>query len=450
MSYIKNLAILCGLCIWNYGAANAQTPDSSTVFKKRVLESAEIDFLTSIYGQDGKNAAVSGGKGTEQLLNGTGAIVISVPLNADDVLTIDASVSAYSSASSSNINPFDRETGLADPFVASSGASRNDVWSNYTASFSHNSDDRNKIWSAKASVSTEFDYTSIGIGGDFARLFNQKNTELSIHFSAYFDEWKLLYPVELRGPESSSDDEEEEDDEDEHFDINNYTITGNPNYSPSFAPFQSKGRYSYTLGFGFAQILSKTLQGSISIDIVKQIGLLSTPFQRVYFSDVADSFIENFHLADDVERLPGARTKLAAGARLNYYLNEIFILRTFYRYYTDDWGILSHTSSIELPIKVSPSFTLYPSYRFYIQTASTYFKPYNQHLSSSPFYTSDFDLSEYFANQYSLGISYSDIFTSNRIWRFGMKSIDLKLTYYNRNSSFQSFIITAGTKFIFE
>jgi hypothetical protein len=44
----------------------AQT-DSTQVYKKRVLESTEIDFLTSYYTQEGQNAAVTGGIGTEEL-----------------------------------------------------------------------------------------------------------------------------------------------------------------------------------------------------------------------------------------------------------------------------------------------------------------------------------------------------------------------------------------------
>ena len=48
----------------------AQDPpqaDSLVVYKKRVLETTELDLLMSYYTQDGKNAAVSGGIGTEEL-----------------------------------------------------------------------------------------------------------------------------------------------------------------------------------------------------------------------------------------------------------------------------------------------------------------------------------------------------------------------------------------------
>ncbi|GAB4159111.1 MAG: DUF3570 domain-containing protein [Winogradskyella sp.] len=435
---MKNLVIF--LSLFGFFKLTAQIDqDSSNSYKKRVLETTEIDFLSSYYTQDGDNAAVSGGTGTEELTDATATFVVSIPMNADDVLTIDAGVSAYTSASSSNINPFDN--GTASPFQASSGASSGDVWSNLTASYSHNSDNRNDVWSAKLSVSTEYDYFSIGFGGSYTKLFNEKNTELSISANVYLDTWNAIYPIELRpfGENGNG--------------INNAlfiqnTITGNQNYNPLFTEFKDESRNSYSVGFGLSQILHKNVQGSLSVDLVKQDGLLSTPFQRVYFSDVADSFIEDFQLADAIEQLPDTRFKVAIGGRLNWYLNESFTVRSFYRYYFDDWGINSHTASIEVPFKLSDKFTLYPSYRFYNQTAADYFYPYETALSSYDFYTSDFDLSKYSSNQFGFGISYTDIFTKAHVWKFGLKSVDLKYYKYDRNTTFGSSIITAGFKFV--
>ena len=442
---LKNIILF--MCVFAFAKAYSQTSqDSPKVYKKRVLETIEVDFLSSYYSQDGDNAAVSGGIGSEELTDVTGTIVVAIPLNDDDVLNIDASVSAYTSASSSNVNPFDGGQ-PADPFVASSGASGADTWANVTASYSHSSDDRNDIWSAKVSISSEYDYFSAGVGGSYTKLFNEKNTELSVSGNVFIDSWSLIYPSELRAPGNGGDDD---DDDDDDFNINNYTITGNPNYAPQFIPFNSSGRNSYSLGFGFSQILHKNVQGSLALDFVKQQGLLSTPFQRVYFADVEDSFIENFQLADDVERLPESRFKVAVGGRLNWYLNETFTVRTFYRYYFDDWRITSHTASIEVPIKITDKFTLYPSYRFYNQTAADYFAPANENLSTSDFYTSDYDLSEYSANQFGFGVSYTDIFAKAHIWKFGLKSIDLKFYQYDRDTTFTSSIITAGFKFVMD
>ncbi len=434
----KGLLWLCVLLVQASGFSQDQQNDSRQAYKKRVLETTEIDFLSSYYAQDGDNAAVTGGLGTEDLTDATGTFIISVPLNDDDVLIIDAGVSAYTSASSSNVNPFDGNN-RADPFVASSGASSADTWVNLTGSYSHSSDNRNAIWSGQLSVSSEYDYFSIGFGGSYTKLFNQKNTELSVSVNVFLDQWNAIYPSELRpfGTNGIGSFRQSE-------------IVGNTDYNPNFSEFDSEGRNSYSLGIGFSQILHKNVQGLLSLDVVRQEGLLSTPFQRVYFADIEDAFIEGFHLADDIERLPDNRLKVALGGRLNWFVNETISLRTYYRYYFDDWGISSHTASLEIPIKLTDAFTLYPSYRFYNQTAADYFAPYETHLSTQSFYTSDFDLSKYVANQFGFGISYTDIFTKLHFWNIGFKSADFKFFRYDRDTTFGSNIATVGLKFVMD
>jgi hypothetical protein len=97
----------CISCIFLFSVTLfAQTQSATPTFKKRVLESTEVDFLASYYVQDGSRSAVSGGIGSEKLTDIASNITIAMPLNEDDVLTVDVGISAYSSASSSNINPF--------------------------------------------------------------------------------------------------------------------------------------------------------------------------------------------------------------------------------------------------------------------------------------------------------------------------------------------------------
>jgi hypothetical protein len=440
--YFKTALLLLFAGLTTSAFAQSGKSDTSRTYKKRVLDNIEIDLLASYYTQDGQNAAVSGGIGTEELTDLTPTIVVSIPLNADDVLTIDAGISAYTSASSSNVDPFDG-AGPADPFQASSGASKSDTWTNVSGIYSHSSDDRNNIWTAKVSLSTEYDYTSIGFGGSYAKLFNEKNTEININGNVYIDSWSVIYPRELQpfGKDGNGLNNSL---------FKNNEITGNVQYNPNFTNLNNKTRNSYSFGVGLSQILSRNLQGSISLDLVKQDGLLSTPFQRVYFQDVDDSFIDNFHLADDIERLPDSRFKTAIGGRLNYFINEYLVIRSYYRYYTDDWGVQSHTASVELPIKITNRFTFYPSYRYYTQTAADYFAPYNQHLSSESLYTSDYDLSAFNANQYGFGVSYTDIFTKFHVGKFGLKSVDLKFNRYDRDSGLGVNVFYLGAKFVID
>lgn len=438
---MKNRSIIFLLLLSISGFA--QESDSTQVsYKKRVLESVEVDFLMSYYKQDGTHSAVSGGNGMEELTDITPTIVVAVPLNDDDVLTVDMGISAYSSASSGNINPFDSAT--PSPWQASSGASAQDVLTTLVINYSHSSDNRNTIWNAHLSGSVEYDYSSIGFGGGVTKLFNDKNTEVGIAANVYLDTWKPIYPKELH------------DFADNGYTLNggifdDFTITGNTDYNPSnFVYHKDKNRNSFALSLSFSQVLSKRSQLSVFVDILQQQGLLSTPYQRVYFADVDDTFINQFQLADDIERLPDSRFKLPIGARFNYYVSEKLVVRTYYRFYTDNWGINSHTASLELPYKITDRFTVFPMYRFYTQMESDYFAPYEQHLSSEKYYTSDYDLSTFDAHQYGVGVNYTDIFTTSKIWKFGIKNIDFRYNHYSRSDGLKANIVSFGIKFVMD
>ncbi len=458
-------------------------------YKKKVLEKTEVDLLMSYYTQDGLNSSVGGGIGTEELWNLTPTLIVSIPLNADAVLTVDAGLSAYSSASSSNLNPFDTGASGASqggedddddddddkdddfnpalttgsPWIASSGASKKDVLSSVSVSFEHSSNSRNSILSAHGAFSTEYDYTSIGFGGGFTQLFNQKNTEIGIKANVYLDQWRPEYPTELKTFEEV--DGNLNDGFFEGIEIWSQSVDS---YNPiKFSSIKDKGRNSYSVSLSFSQILSKKLQTSMFFDVVRQEGLLSTPYHRIYFADTNKFYIGNpesisdpnqlytdpsntdfFMLADDIERLPNNRLKIPVGMRLHYYINEFLTIRNYYRFYWDDWGVLAHTYSVELPIKLGKGFTAYPTYRYYIQNQADYFAPFNTHLSTETYYTSDYDLSNFSANQYGMGLKYTDVLSKIKLWKINLKSINLRYNHYKRTTGLQADIITGGLKFL--
>ncbi|KOS08091.1 hypothetical protein AM493_20100 [Flavobacterium akiainvivens] len=494
---MKQLYILIGLLI-SFTALSQEAIDSTFVFKKRVLESTEIDLLGSYYAQSGIHSAVGGGTGTEELTDVASDIIIAMPLSDDAVLTIDAGFSAYTSASSGNINPFFTDgsytsnTGASarfaapgtsgyktmdddddeyesapapygSPWIASSGASQHDVLTMLSATYSHSSNDRNTIWSVQGSGSVEYDYHSLGVGLGLAKLFNEKNSEVSVKATAYFDKWKPIYPTELHeyglyGLNFLNSG---------YFNgVTVYDQAGEEtrNYLPSaFNEFTNSNRNSYAVSLSGSQIVNKKLQVSVFLDVLYQQGLLSTPYHRVYFADKANYYIGQsryipvynmqdnqgiFRLADDVERLPSTRFKLPVGARVNYYINDWMVARMYYRYYNDNWGLTAHTASIELPVKLGGGFTVYPMYRFYTQQAMKYFAPQDSHYSFEQFYTSDYDLSSFDSHQYGVGASYADIFQDFKIWAFGLKNIDLRYNHYSRSDSLEADIITFGLKFV--
>jgi hypothetical protein len=477
--------IILALLFSNVIAFSQEKDSTNVAYKKRVLETVEVDFLLSYYQQDGIHSSVSGGIGSEKLTDVASNFTVSIPLNDDDVLTVDAGLSAYTSASSSNINPFnatgasgggrngrdddddDDDNGptapYGTPWQASSGASAQDVLGSAVINYSHSSDSRNFIWSSDVAFSNEYDYTSIGFGGGISQLFNNKNTELSLKASVYLDQWRPIYSTELHEYARYGT----------NFQNNGFfsgvTIlnqngVATTSYLPSkFKPWESTNRNSYAVSFAFSQVATKRVQFSLFLDVLQQEGMLSTPYHRIYFADKANYYIGQaqyipvyetnqnsgvYQLADDIERLPSTRFKTPFGSRLNLYVNERLAIRTYYRYYWDDWGITSHTASVELPIKLSDQFTFSPTYRYYTQQSSKYFAPYETHISTETFYTSDYDLSTFKTAQYGFGFHYTDIFTSGKILNFGLKNIDFRYNHYERNDGLQANIVTIGFKFV--
>jgi len=352
------------------------------------------------------------------------------------------------------------------PWQASSGASKSDQLVSVKANYSHSSDSRNFIWNADVSFSNEYDYTSAGFGGGVAALFNDKNTEMNLKANVYLDQWRPIYPTELHEYSKYGSNFLNQG----YFSgvtvYNENGVTATETYLPTqFKDLALTNRNSYSASFGFSQVVTTKLQFSIFFDVLQQQGLLSTPYHRIYFADKTNFFIGQsqyitnyesttntgvFKLADDIERLPNTRFKLPVGARLNYYINEYFVLRTYYRYYSDDWDITAHTASIELPIKISEKFTVFPTFRYYTQTASKYYAPYEKHLSTEQFYTSDPDLATFDTKQLGFGINYTDIFASAKIWHFGLKNIDFRFHQYNRTDRLKASIATIGFKFIMQ
>ncbi|NDK18686.1 MAG: DUF3570 domain-containing protein, partial [Zetaproteobacteria bacterium] len=128
---------------------------------------------------------------------------------------------------------------------------------------------------------------------------------------------------------------------------------------------------------------------------------------------------------------------------------------TFYRHYSDDWGVSANTYDIQIPLKISPSFTMYPMFRHHSQLQARYFAPKSQHLSTELFYTSDYDLSTFNSSQYGMGFTIApplgifNLDTSNDRKRFRFKSFDIRYNYYSRTDGLDANILSLNAQFSF-
>jgi len=375
----------------------------------------EANFLSSYYNQDGNNSAVTGGIGTEALTDFANVFIINVPIDSINSVSLFAGADSYTSASSDNI----------DSNVSS--ASMEDTRGYGTLSYNRKNLKRSETYGIRAGFSKEFDYQSFSTGLSYTKEWNEGNTELNFTGQAFFDKWLgQEHSTELIYPEMWL------------YDTFGYQKLTNPN------------RNSYNAQLFLSQVISKRLQIGISAEIIYMSGLLSTPFHSVYFADK-----EDYEL--DIERLPTTRLKIPFGVRLNYFPLDFLVLRSYYRYYTDDFGINAHTFEFETPLKINSSFTVSPFYRYHTQTASKYFAPKNEHLSTEIYYTSDYDLAGLNAHKYGVGLKYyptfglfrsQPIFNTHGVFMF--KYIELRSAIYKRSTDFSAFNISVNLGFGFK
>lgn len=381
----------------------SQTTIDSTAYKSRKLKIEEVNLVSSYYKQDGENAAVTGGIGSQRLTDI--ANVFDIKLTKYDKKLrknsygFEVGVDSYTSASSDRVD-----------LKANSSASSGDIRIYPTISWSRENEEKGTTIGAAVSSSSEYDYFSLGANISFAKKSKDKNGEFTARLQTYIDQVKLIQPIELRNP---------------------ITIGGeDDDYS-----YGSAGRNTFAGSLSYSQIVNKRLQVMLLADVVQQTGYLSLPFHRVYFKD------GTVHQ----ENLPDTRFKLPIAFRASYFMGDNIILKGYYRFYSDDWGLQAHTANIEVPIKITPFLSLSPFYRFYTQTAIKYFAPYQTHTAQQNFYTSNYDLSKFNSQFFGAGIRFAPPTNVFGIKHFS--AIELRYGHYSKNINMNANIVSMHLKF---
>jgi len=384
-------------------SAFSQSRDS-TQYKSRKLKIDEVNLVNSYYNQDGNNSGVTGGIGTEKLVDV--ANIIEVQLSRYDSLgrkqsfDLSLGVDHYSSASSDKI----------DPHTISS-ASSHDTRIYPAGSWSIENDKKRRTISFNASASHEFDYLSFGIGASVAKQSKDKNREFTVKAQAYLDQVTIILPLELRKGADTISSLHPRDD------------------------YPKAARNSFSASLSLSQIINKRFQVMFLTDLTYQQGFLGLPFYRVYFSDHSEK----------AELLPSTRFKFPIGARANYFVGNNIVIRSFYRFYVDDWGVTAHTFDLETAIKITPFFSISPFYRYYTQTAVNYFAPYEMHAPTDKYFTSDYDLSAFHSSFVGMGFRVAPPkgVLGNQHWSI----LELRYGHYMQSNTLNSNIISMNLKF---
>lgn len=392
--FITGLALL-GL----FQAYSQTTPTDSTTYKSQKLKIDEINLVSSYYKQDGDNSAVTGGVGTEELTDIANTIDVKLirynKAGKKQTFDVEVGIDRYTSASSDRID-----------LKANSSASSEDVRFYPSLSYMVENEEKGTTLGFGVSSSTEYDYQSFGGNVSYSKKTKDRSGEFTAKFQAFLDQVKMIKPTELRGGSGGSG---------------------------------TEARNTFAASLSYSQIVNQNFQIMFLADVITQQGYLSLPFHRVYFNDSTGPLDSN------QESLPDTRLKIPLAIRASYFLGDNVIIRAYYRYYTDDWKLTSHTANIEIPVKLSPFFSLSPFYRYYTQSAIKYFKGYKEHDGTEEFYTSNYDVSQFNSNFLGMGLKFSPLKGV-----LGMKhfhTLEMRYGHYTRSTNMVSNIVSINIKY---
>jgi hypothetical protein len=372
----------------------AQRRDST--YKKQQVSRTDIEVLFSYYAQDGNHSAITGGIGTEWLHVYSPEFTLTKTTDSVRTWRLNSGIDILTSASMDNID-----------FVKSSASRISDRYYLNPAYSYLFKKSRTRV-GLNTGFSLESAYLSFPAGLSVSHTSRSGSSEISGSLQCFFDDLRfgrisdtyplsLVYPVELRDT----------------------------------TWFNIYRRYSYNLDLAYYQVINKRMQLAFFPELVYQKGLLSTPYHRVYFDDGKTERVEN---------LPRQRWKLPLAAQLNYFAGSSVIIRAYYRFYHDNWGIDAHTFQLELPVRISPALTLAPLGRFSTETAAWYFRPYKEHNLTERYYTSNYELSGFNSYKAGLTLRYAPHDAMGRHYFFD--ALTLRYSYYKRSDGLAGSILS--------
>ncbi|MGF1546605.1 MAG: DUF3570 domain-containing protein [Thiotrichales bacterium] len=303
----------------------------------------------------------------------------------DEFLTVKATVDTLTGASANGatatntVQTFTRPSGKGSYTTAPGETPLDDTFRDTRVALSANWDrplNRLSRYNLGANVSKEYDYTSLGLSGQFSRDLNNRNTTVSAG---------LAYALDAIEPEG-----------------------GIPKpFASMVAPGaeqprtdSSDDKTTLDLLLGITQVLGKNTIAQANLSFSQSDGYLTDPFKILSVVDGASGITRDYVY----ENRPDSRQKSSLYGALKHYLDGD-ILSASYRYYTDDWGVDSHTLDLAYRWQFADKHYLQPHLRYYSQSAADFYRHSLSDAAPLPkLATADYRLGEYDAS--TVGLKY--------------------------------------------
>ena len=173
--------------------------------------------------------------------------------------------------------------------------------------------------------------------------------------------------------------------------------SGDPNFS--------EDANTLTTGVSLTQVLDPNTVIQILYDLSAVRGYQVSAYRYVAFG--SEGPCQSVAPFCRPEQSPDERLRHAVALRARRALSTEWSAGAGYRFYLDDWGILSHTAKADLAWAPRPQSTLALTYRFYTQGAADFYKA--EYLASEvgrAYYTRDKELSPLSSHRVALELDW--------------------------------------------
>ncbi len=250
-------------------------------------------------------------------------------------------------------------------------------------------------------LSSEHDYSSVGLNTTITHDFNRRNTTIGLGGSLSHDVVKpvtgFYVPFSEVGVDLNEDATERQ------------------------ARFKGRSKNVYEVVVSLAQVLDKRTVVRFSFSASSSSGQMTDPYKMLSIVESPDSADPGEPVLDVYENRPDSRQQYVTFAELRKVLFGSATAIS-YRFYWDDWQIRSHTIDYSFNVNLKRKGMLTPRVRWYHQSAAEFHVPFLVESDPLPAYaSSDSRLSEF--NAFTYGLGYSVPVNSN-------SKINVTLEYY--------------------
>ncbi len=242
--------------------------------------------------------------------------------------------------------------------------------------------ERNRV-SFGGNISKEYDFTSAALSAAIARDFNNKNTTLSFGVSVEADSINAVGGI----PDP----------------LTSLEVGPNPDHKND----SSENKNVSDLLLGVTQVMNRHWLTQLNLSIGTSSGYHSDPYKILSVLNTDGSLATHPEDAASKWYLYDSRPDSRSRQSL-YWGNKIHltedVIDVSYRYYTDDWGIDSHTLDFRYRYEFAGNMYLEPHVRWYSQTGADFYHLYlNKGAASTLDYASaDSRLGEFTGTTFGL------------------------------------------------